>query len=429
MDPITIAIFLVLGVGIMTTLTSCSNQKNSEKVDENGDISKFSEDDLEEEISSEEIVDSNWIVNGATVICTNAETVKSDSKVLKKTETNSVIAQKKDDLCQYDSKIAPLFKKCTALNEGICKYNCETEIWNDYDESKSLGNGKYGLLKEKAYLVCNIAGGLIFATDDGQLTGDCGKSIALSIISKWINGTENISDELLREAGILASQNEVSFFTALNYNFNPNFFSEGIKELKEIELDLTANKPYIVKDVNGNISVYPYYVGDGKITFGFGVTMDQDNLDPNKERTLLQMYQYYRIVYAPNVPFNDTRDSFVQIKGIPPIPVKELEQMFEYCITEVYQKGITDFFEIENGLTLTQNENDALVIMKYNMGFIPEKVRDAIVLSKKNNMSDSTARAYIRNEIYNYYSSLNNAQTYLAGWMNRTDATLDLYFK
>lgn len=54
------------------------------------------------------------------------------------------------------------------------------------------------------------------------------------------------------------------------------------------------------------------------------------------------MYRYYRTVYAPEVPFKGKGDTAIIIDGIPPIPIKELDRMFEY---------------------------NALILFKYNMGY------------------------------------------------------------
>ncbi len=426
MKPISSDLVMLVSAGVADMLSLCEKQEELKVKSKKTSRGKQPERKSEEELMGESSTDSRWIVNGARIACTNAEG-DSVSKVFKNEETVGVTTQKNDDLCQYDCKITPLFSKCASQTNGKCVYDLESEIWNGYDEGKSLGKDRYGLMKDEAYIVCMKGGGLIFATDDGQLVGDSGKAVALNIIRKWIEDN-NISNETLREAGILASQNGINYFTALGYDFDSNFLTHGMQVLKDMELDLASNKSYIVKDANGNISVYPYYVGDGMITFGFGVAMNADSLDPKLEHRYCQMYQYYRIVYAPGVPFDGKGDSPIKLSDIPPIPLEELDQMFEYVIREGYQSNINEFVK-ENNLNVNQNEYDALVAMKYNMGYIPSGIRDAIVDSKKKNMSDTDARNAIYQATYNYYSTRKNANKYLKGWMNRTDELLDLYFE
>lgn len=430
MDPISILLLGGLVIGL-AFLSGCNNYEEVNKEADNPENPTIDEEETEKTLDNgNNDTDTSWIVSGASVVCTNAIEIKSNSKVMKDSEPNGAITQKEEELCQLDSKIEPLFSKCSDIDDGICIYDSEQEIWNDYSKNKVLGREKYGLLKDRAYIVCANGGGLIFATDDGQIIGDSGREVALNIIKKWIDNPGNISDKLLQEAGILASQNGANYFEAIGYQFDPNFSTYGMKVLKDLELDLSyaAKKGYIVQDANGNISVYPYYVGDGVITFGYGVAISKDSLDPAKEKLLFQMCQYYYTVYTPGAQFNGTANTAIISNNIPAIPLDELDAMFEYVIREKYQEGIENFVN-NNGLTVNQNEYDALVAMKFNMGYIPEKILDAIVDSKQNNLSDTDARNKIRQACYQHYSSLNNASTYLNGWMNRVDETLDLYFK
>lgn len=426
MKSISDRLMMLAAAGAADALSECQKQEELKAKSEKISVKKQTEKQSEEELMGEEAADSKWMVNGARVVCTNASE-DGASKVFIGRKSVGVKTQKNNDLCQYDCKIFPLFSKCTSWADGKCKYDAEQEVWKGYDEGKSLGGDRYGLMKDEAYIVCIKGGGLIFAADDGQLAGDSGKAVALNIIKQWIEDSNAVSEETLREAGILASQNGVNYFTAINYKFDPGFQTHGMQVMKDMELILGSQKPYIVTDVNGNISVYPYYVGDGAITFGFGVAMKAGNLDPALE-VHYKMYQYYRIVYAPGVSFSGKADTAIILKDIPPIPLEELDQMFEFVVREKFQ-GSIDRFLTNHGLTANQNEYDALVAMKYNMGTIPENILDAVENSKKENMSDEDARKVIYQETYNHYSTRKNANLYLKGWMDRTDKLLDLYFE
>jgi hypothetical protein len=191
-----IAIGIAAGVAVL--LEGCSSHKriDLESEDTDEEIESATERDITIDIKTNTVTENQkWIVEGACVICTNAKIEGTSSSKMIMLNRNEY-TQGKSELCHTDVIFEPLFEACES--QGICQCMIEGNQWQNYDESKNIA-GKYGMLKDEAYMVCTYGYGLIYATDDGQIVNKMEYQGAIYVMQKWLNG-EIESNQILQSA-------------------------------------------------------------------------------------------------------------------------------------------------------------------------------------------------------------------------------------
>lgn len=153
---------------------------------------------------------------------------------------------------------------------------------------------------------------------------------------------------------------------------------------------MEVGKSDLVLDSNGNIIEIKPTVNNTTIGYGYDLTKDPLNLG---------------IQTAQNISQADALDYLKRVSN-------------QYAQIIATSKDIT--------ITLNQQQLDALVALKYNIGSL------GVVPNLLNDINNKASYSTIQNHIYGYYNSLvqknpKNA-TYLQGWKNRADAILNTYF-
>ncbi|MDF2885213.1 MAG: putative peptidoglycan binding domain, partial [Clostridiaceae bacterium] len=154
--------------------------------------------------------------------------------------------------------------------------------------------------------------------------------------------------------------------------------------------NMEVGKGDLVLDSNGNIIEIKPTVNNTTIGYGYDLTKDPLNLG---------------IKTAKNISQADALDYLKRVSN-------------QYAQVIANSKDIT--------ITLNQQQLDALVALKYNIGSL------GVVPNLLSDINTNASYSTIQNDIYAYYNSLvqinpNNSK-YLQGWKNRADTILDAYF-
>lgn len=149
---------------------------------------------------------------------------------------------------------------------------------------------------------------------------------------------------------------------------------QGKEVLKGFELDLEFqwNEDIVVRDeiTNEVVAVYPYYVGDGGITFGYGHYMDYDEvMEYQDEKDLFTKY-VNGIEINPEI-FDDGLGLKVRPRIVPgsvPVPLEELNQLFEEDVEKMTEDMLENFDKSD--LMITNQQVDALMLIRFNTGHL-----------------------------------------------------------
>ena len=161
--------------------------------------------------------------------------------------------------------------------------------------------------------------------------------------------------------------------------------SEKGKELiKDYELGdkkTSFNQNIVVaNEITNKIeAVYPYYVGDGGITLGYGhyISFEEAQSD-SEEMALLQKY----INFGEAITSDDFDDGEGMIKKpriVPnstPIPIEELEKIFEMDV-EKMTTGMLGNFD-DKTLCLTIQQLDALILYRFQHGTLGAEITELV---------------------------------------------------
>ena len=146
-------------------------------------------------------------------------------------------------------------------------------------------------------------------------------------------------------------------------NSLPKVSQEGLMALMELEIfnEYSLNKGYLVIEDNKLVGIKPHDAGDGKITVGFGDCLDEEDV---------KFYQ------AKNIRLSANKNDMDEIKDIV-IPTEICFEKFLLDVEEFY-KSLER--QVEDGTLrmLSQQEVDALVIIKYQCYSLGEKARDMV---------------------------------------------------
>lgn len=156
---------------------------------------------------------------------------------------------------------------------------------------------------------------------------------------------------------------------------------QGKDVLKGYELDLESawNENIVVRDevTNKVVAVYPYYVGDGGITFGYGHYMNYSEvLQDRDEKDLFT--KYVSGIVDPNI-FDDGLGIGVKPRKVPnsnPVPLEELEDLFEKDVEAMAESMLGNFDNRD--LLLTIQQLDALMLIKFNTGFLGSEITSLV---------------------------------------------------
>lgn len=148
---------------------------------------------------------------------------------------------------------------------------------------------------------------------------------------------------------------------------------QGKETLKGYELNVESgwNENIVVRDevTNEVVAVYPYYVGDGGITFGIGhYTNFNEVMNDSDERELFTKYVSETI--DPDI-FDDGLGLKVKPRPVPnskPVPLEEIEELFEKDVDGMAEDMLLNF---ENrNIMLTIQQLDALILIRFNTGYL-----------------------------------------------------------
>lgn len=234
MDPVSIAILLLLGCGLFLEGCASHDKENSEFLDP---WTPLTEEEIEAHLrASENKSDSSIINNYATLRCTSG----GENKVsLENTSGNAI--QGGTAATNLDIDLAGEgFINCSTASDKRCIPEIEGNRWLCTDENHT-SNGCPGV-SCISFLFCLHGFGMIYVEKDGQKEGEMRAFGAFYIMELWLNeGYDIVSQEqltkALEDAKNYGGQNQVK-------NFN-------IVEVDESELD-DDMKPedYIIKDEN-----------------------------------------------------------------------------------------------------------------------------------------------------------------------------------
>lgn len=144
---------------------------------------------------------------------------------------------------------------------------------------------------------------------------------------------------------------------------------EALRALMELEVlgPYAEKHGYLVTENGTLVGIRPHLAGDGYVTFGFG-----DAIQSGDE---LKYYQDAMNAMGYNVELSMSADDYEKIKNIV-IPV---EICFEKLINDTAKAytAINNYFE-GVGYKLSQNEMDALIIARYQLGSLAPKIRDTV---------------------------------------------------
>ncbi|MBO7451097.1 MAG: hypothetical protein J6U54_12105 [Clostridiales bacterium] len=160
--------------------------------------------------------------------------------------------------------------------------------------------------------------------------------------------------------------------------------SEYLQILKDLEMP-----EYYLTDYgygyyeNGElVGIYPHYVGDGGITFGYGhyVSRNEYNTDPD-EQALVD-------TYCPSGAMNST-NAYGVVPDSDYVPMDEVNSMFAADVSE-HVGPVVNWLN-ENNVNLTDSQIFALIMYRYNHGNIGallpslEDYRDGLISNSEFN--------------------------------------------
>lgn len=155
---------------------------------------------------------------------------------------------------------------------------------------------------------------------------------------------------------------------------NYHFSSENIELLKNLEQG-TYGLDYIgcgVYDKEGNlIGIYPHYVGDGGITFGYGHYINADEYKNDKsEKKIVDTYlKKEQLVFDV--------DECRAIDDAKWMPIDTATNLY-YADVDVHIQKVTEFLD-ENDISLSNDQVWALVMYRYNCGSISSKCQELLL--------------------------------------------------
>ncbi len=307
------------------------------------------------------------------------------------------------------SRIQMLIEECTYYEEAIRNLEmiCANSIyWNSLGYSKMIEN--YKALLEKTREELEILEGLLEdLREKGNLSAQLFEEAvpllqeiekAINDAEFYINGTGELSDGSWKIAisTLINDLNGAKMVTSLS--------EKGYDFLVRLELgDDWKEAEFIKTDDQGNIvAIRNHDVGDGGITVGVGIFVNESNAERIK------------MLESLDITWNDTKQW---------VPYDKITQAFNN-ISGKYREMVDKAIKTYN-LTVTQEQYDALFLMAYNRPnfFSDGGAVNAMLASKNDNIDDW------RNALLNEYKSTKNWDIYKNGWTNRVEDQLELYFK
>lgn len=191
---------------------------------------------------------------------------------------------------------------------------------------------------------------------------------------------------------------------------NMTISENGLKILADLELTLTTDptSPYykLFKcDGKKIIGVYPYYVGDNGITFGFGHYMSKAEYEQDpSEKALYEKY------IPKGTPFDDGKGIEYYPRVVPGSSYLKLDDAYALLRSDAkYHSDVINNYLKESNIQQTQNQFDALVCYRFLHGNLGATVMNLI---ETNASKDAWTRAIAKND----------------SWKNRHIAIIELYF-
>lgn len=165
----------------------------------------------------------------------------------------------------------------------------------------------------------------------------------------WLTAQENWTDFYIDIEYFCNLMDKIGI--EITVKFERQFSQQGIMALAYCEIinDFARQKGYLVIENNNLIAIRPHNVGDGSVTIGFGHYIQGD--DERKK---------YKEKYGIVTTMTDAQLSHIQI------PIEECVRIYKEDYK--YHVGKVNINLRDEETILTQNEFDALVIMRYNMG-------------------------------------------------------------
>lgn len=202
---------------------------------------------------------------------------------------------------------------------------------------------------------------------------------------------------------------------------NPKMSFEGKRMLKNLEIPYNKTYKYIYAHDKGNpVGIYPYWVGEGGITIGYGHHITKGDMMTNKSEQALAK------------EFGIEKENFNYIHSKFPIVVKNSKYVSfkraEVILNQDIALEENDIYKFVNRITagkgdstkliyLKQHEIDALIIYKYLNGSLNEPTMDLLKNGNSNRNKEDWYAAMVGSK---------NAK-YGAGWDERNINTVELF--
>lgn len=249
---------LVVATGAMLLLSGCSSHTDNKKRGKSETITTAEKKEIKAEVQQKDV---KWIVQGALVVCSNAQMQGPSKSKMKITDSN-LHTQGQSELCYSDVEFEPLFDKCEI--NGACDPVIEDNKWQSYDPGKIVA-GKNGMLKDEAYMICTYGCGLIYATNDGQIVGKMELQGAYRAMNRWLQGNtsnDKILEMALKDAAKYGPQTSVSLLPPHDkgqYDTSilawTNYWNHLLEE-KYGQGNYTPVRPTVVKAMMGQESTF-----------------------------------------------------------------------------------------------------------------------------------------------------------------------------
>ncbi len=175
---------------------------------------------------------------------------------------------------------------------------------------------------------------------------------------------------------------------------------KALRALMELEVlgPYAINRGYLVIEDDVLIGIRPHLAGDNCVTFGFG-----DAIQSEEE------LEYYQSAMGNEVVLSMDVNDYEKIKDIV-IPVEICFEKLIFDTNAMAEKVLSDFSE--EGYELSQNQLDAIVIAKYQMGTLENKLIDTIIGGAE------------RDELYVAFIEKHGGQ----GYESRTAVEMNIFF-
>lgn len=200
---------------------------------------------------------------------------------------------------------------------------------------------------------------------------------------------------------------------------NPKMSFEGKRMLKNLEIPYNKTYKYIYAHDKGNpVGIYPYWVGEGGITLGYGHYISKEELIADKsEQALAKEFgiekENYNYIHK-KLPIIVIGSKYVSLNRAEDILNRDIAQnendIYKYVNRINAEKG-----ESTEPIYLKQHEIDALIIYKYLHYKLNKGTLELLIDGNRN-----------KEDWYRAIVGSKNAK-YGAGWDDRNISTVELF--